>query len=86
MVVLPVLAGVLVLAGALVLAGVLVVVVVDVGVAFPNTLLEVSVELLLPPNMFGLWGFGNPKGEGLVPVVFENAVLVFVPPPPNPDF
>jgi hypothetical protein len=64
---------------------------VDVEVPFPNTtLLGASVELLpntLPlPNMFGVWVCCIPKGEGLVPVLFENAVVVFVLPPPNADF
>lgn len=64
---------------------------VDVEVPFPNTttLLGVSVELLpnaLPPNIFGVWVCCIPKGEGLVPVLFENAVVVFVLPPPNTDF
>ena len=63
---------------------------VDVEVPFPNTtLLGVSVELLpnaLPPNILGVWVCGIPKGEELVPVLFENAVVVFVLPPPNADF
>lgn len=60
---------------------------VGVEVPFPNTtLLGVSVELLpnaLRPNIFGVWVDCVPKGEGLVPVLFENAVVVFVLPPPN---
>jgi len=63
---------------------------VDVEVPFPNTtLLGASLELLPntpPPNMFGVWVGCTPKGEGLVPVLFENAVVVFVLPPPNTDF
>jgi len=64
---------------------------VDVAeVPFPNTtLLGASVDLLpntLPPNMFGVWVCCIPKGEGLVLVLFENAVVVFVLPPPNTDF
>ena len=63
---------------------------VDVEVPFPNTtLLGASAELLpntLLPNMFGVWVCCIPKGEGLVPVLFENAVVVFVLPPPNTDF
>jgi len=70
----------------LVLAGALV---VEVDVPFPNTLLGVSLELLpnaLPPNTFAVWVCGNPKGEGLAPALFENAVVVVVLPPPNMDF
>jgi len=65
---------------------------VDVDEApFPNTtLLGASVELLLPnalpPNIFEVWICCIPKGDGLVPVLFENAVVVFVLPPPNTDF
>jgi len=60
---------------------------VDVEVPFPNTpLLAVSVANALPPNIFGVWVCCIPKGEGLVPVLFENAVVVFVLPPPNADF
>lgn len=57
---------------------------------FPNTLLGGSVEL---PNTPLLNTFEVrvcccciPKGEGLVPVLFENAVVVFVLPSPNIDF
>jgi len=56
---------------------------------FPNTLLGGSVEL---PNTPLLNTFEVrvcccciPKGEGLVPVLFENAVVVFVLPSPNTD-
>ena len=63
---------------------------VDVEAPFPNTtLLGASVELLpntLLPNMFGVWLCCMPNGEGLVPVLFEKAVVVFVLPPPNTDF
>jgi len=70
----------------LVLGGTLVVE-VDVEVPFPNTFLGVSLGLLpntLPPNTFGTWACGSPKGEELV--LFENVVVVFVLLPPNADF
>jgi len=70
--------------------GALVVEVDVVEVPFPNTaLLEASVDLLPntpPPNMFGVWVCCIPKAEVLVPVLFENAVVVFVLPPPSADF
>lgn len=55
---------------------------------FPNTLLGVSVELPNTPlpNTFEVRVCCIPKGEGLVPVLFENAVVVFVLPSPNTDF
>ena len=84
--------GVVVILLVLVLAlGALVVEVDVVEVPFPNTtLLGASVGLLpntLPPNILGVWVCCVPKGEGLVPVLFENAVVVvFVLLPPNTDF
>jgi hypothetical protein len=74
-----------------VLALVALVVVVDiVEVPFPNTkLLGASVDLLpntLLPNMFGVWVCCIPKAKGLVPELFEDAVIVFVLPPSNADF
>lgn len=82
---------VVVLLSVLALGGGVLVVKVDAAeVPFPNTtLLGASVEFLpntLPPNMFGVWVCCIPKGEGLVPVLFENAVVVVVLPPPNTDF
>jgi hypothetical protein len=59
----------------------------DAGVPFLNTtLLGVCVELpnTLPPNKFRVWVCGIPKGEGVVTVLFENAVFVL--PSPNTDF
>jgi hypothetical protein len=56
---------------------------------FPNTtLLGVSVELpnTPPPNRFEVPDCCIPKGKGLVPVLFENAVVVFVLLSPNADF
>lgn len=79
---------VVVLVVLLVLAGALVVD-VDVGVPFPNTLLGVSVGLIPntpPPNTFRVCDCGNPKGEGLVPALFENDVVMFALPPPNAGF
>ena len=83
--------GVVVLSLVPVLAlGALVVEVDVVEIPFPNTaLLEGSVDLLPntpPPNMFGVWVCCIPKAEVPVPVLFENAVVVFVLPPPNADF
>jgi len=84
-VVVVVLSPVLALGGALVVG-------IDVDeIPFPNTtLLGASVELLpntLSPNMFGVWVCCIPKGEVLVLLLlFENAVVVFVLPPPNADF
>jgi len=62
-----------------------------VEVPFPNTTpLGASVDLLpntLPPNTFeGVCVCCIPKGEGLALVLFDNAVVVFVLPPPNADF
>ena len=71
--------------------GALVVEVDVVEVPFPNTtLLGASVGLLpntLPLNILGVWVCCVPKGKGLVPVLFENAVIVmFILLPPNTDF
>ena len=62
-----------------------------VEVPFPNTVLLGASEDLLPntlPNTFGVWVCCIPKSEGpgLVPVLFEDDVVVFVLPPPNADF
>ena len=81
---------VVVLLTVLALGALVVVVDVVVEVPFPNNpLLGASVDLLpntLPPNMLGFWVCCVPKGDGLVPVLFEKAVVVFVLPPPNTDF